>query len=467
MRQITSMPIMNFMTNYFHNYINSLRSLSDLKKNILVPALIAGFIFSAVSCEDPPSLIGSKMLPSSDFVDIKSDLLKVKSFTMYRDSVPSNLPGTSFLGEIRDPYFGTTTCGFVTQIRLGAAWDKTDAFHVDSVKLFLRLLTVSGDTADEHFLRLKEIADVIYNDTTYYSSQDVAVTTFEIPDITLPLLRTDTINNIQLRLDKSLGEYILRDTSRLKYSSTVDFRKYFRGLYFQMYSPDDPMMVSLSLASPTSIGYYYNYFEIYGHGDTQGVRTFTLLLDAVSTNASFNLYKHDPSTADAEKKLKTEHINDTNFLDTLSYAQQFNGVYTRLVLSNLDSVKAAFTGKKFAVNKARLKIPVMYDHPKVTRSTIPSSVFLGYLTNDGTRYYVPESTSSFFDGTPDTTSTSEADDVYNLNIASFVQRYFEDKTNGILPELELFLSPTAGKNVILNANGNSNPVKFEFTYTEF
>jgi hypothetical protein len=455
------------MTNYFHNYIHRLRSFSELKKNIFFPALIAGFLFAAVSCEDPPSLIGSKLLPSSDFVEINSDLLKVKSFTMYRDSIPSSMPYTSFLGEIRDPYFGTTTCEFVSQVRLGAAWDETSAFFVDSVKLFLRLLTVSGDTADEHFLRIREIADVIYNDTTYYSSQNVALTTFEIPDISLPVLRADTINDLELKLDKYLAEYILRDTSKLKYTDNVDFRKYFRGLYFQMFSPNDPVLVSLSLASPTSIGYYYNYFEIYGHDVSLGFKKITLLLDAVSTNASFNLYRHDPTTAFAVKKLNAERINDTTYLDTLSYAQQFNGVYTRLVLSNLDSVKAAFAGKKFAVNKARLKIPVVYEHPFFTRSTIPSSLYLGYLTTDGTRYYVPESTSSFFDGTPDTTSTSEADDVYNLNIASFVQRYFEDKTNGILPELELFLSPTAGKNVILKANDISKPVKFEFTYTEF
>ncbi len=458
---------MNFMTNYFHNYINRLRSLSELLKNTLVPALIAGFIFASVSCEDPPSLVGSKLLPSSDFVEINSDLLKVKSFTMYRDSIPSSMPATSFLGTIRDPYFGTTTCEFVSQVRLGSVWDKTNAFYIDSIKLFLRLLTVSGDTADEHFLRLREIADVIYNDTTYYSSQDVSLTTFEIPDISLPVLRTDTINLVELKLDNTLAEYILRDTSKLKYTNTVDFRKYFRGLYFQMYSPDDPVVVSLSLASPNTIGYYNNYFEIYGHIASGDIRTFAFLLDAVSTNASFNLYRHDHSTASAEKKLNTERINDTNFLDTLSYAQQFNGVYTKLVLTNLDSVKAAFTGKKFAINKARLKIPVNYDHPFITRSTIPSSVYLGYLTTDGTRYYVPESTSSFFDGTPDTTSVSEANDVYNLNIASFLQRYFEDKTNKILPELDLFLSPTARKNVILNANNNKRPIKFEFTYTEF
>ena len=48
--------------------------------------------------------------------------------------------------------------------------------------------------------------------------------------------------------------------------------------------------------------------------------------------------------------------------------------------------------------------------------------------------------SAFFNGTPDTTATHNADDVYNLNIATFLQEYLEDETDyyplgtGIIPE---------------------------------
>lgn len=450
------------MTNYFHNYIHSLRFFSEHKKNIFLPALLAGLLFVASSCEDPPSLIGSKMLPGSDFVEIKSSLLKVKSYTMYRDSVTSGMPSTSYLGAITDPYFGTTTCEFVSQVRLGAEWDEKSAFIVDSVKLFLKLLTVSGNTEGQHFLRIREIADVIYNDSTYYSSQNVPVTSFEIPDIELPMLQADTINNIELLVNNYFGQYILRDTSRLKYTTSVDFRKFFRGLYFQIVSSGDPILAALSVASPSAFGYYSNYFEIYGHNGLAAAKTMTFLLDAVSTNASFNLYRHDFSTAQAGA-----HVNDIAYLDTVSYAQQFNGIYTKLVLSNLDSIKNAPDVKDISVNKARLKIPVVYEHPYFTRSTIPSKLYLRYRTKSGSRYYVPETTTSFYDGTADTTATAEANDVYNLNIATFIQGYLEDKTNSILPELELFLLPAAGNNVILKANNSAKPIKFEFTYTKF
>lgn len=420
-------------------------------------------MFLAGSCEDPPSLSGSKLLPGSDFVTISSSMLPVESYTMYGDSIASSLPSVSYLGKIYDPYFGTTTCEFVSQLRLSSAWDEGQ-FTVDSVKLFLRFLSVSGDTLDKHYLRMSEIADVIFTDSTYYSSQAVPLTGFSIPDIELPVLRTDTVNYLKLNVDPSFGSYLLRNPDMLFHrSDTADFRSYFRGLLFQLISPDDPLFLSLSVAAPTNT--YQNYFEVYGKDLYSNSRVVTFLLDALTTNASFNLYRHDHSTAEAGKKI--EHINDLNYLDTMSYTQTFNGLYTKLVLTNLDSIKNAPEMQGISVNKARLRIPVVYDNSIFKRSTIPSTLYLRYRTTRGTRYYIPETGTAFYNGTADTSATSNADDVYNLNIATFVQGYLDDKTNTILPELELFLLPTAGNNLIMRANGSYKPIKFEFVYTRF
>lgn len=421
-------------------------------------------MFVAGSCEDPASIAGSKLLPASDFVTIDSKLLHVRSYTMYRDSISSEMPSTSYLGSIYDPYFGTTTGEFVSQLRLSTEWDG-GSFKVDSVKLFLRLLNVTGDTAAKHFLRMSEIADVIYNDSAYYSSQSVALTGYTIPDVDLPVLQGDTINNIELDVDTAFGSYLLRNPSMLFHSSdTADFRTFFRGLYFQLISPANPIFISLSVAAPTDS--YHNYFAIYGHDLLTEKKTMTFLLDAITTNASFNLYRHDHSTAEPGRKIG--HINDLTYLDTLSYAQTFNGLFTELILTSLDSLKNVMSGHNISVNKARLKIPVVYDHDIYKRSTIPASLYLKYKTTTGSRYYVPETGTSFYNGTADTTSTDEADDVYNLNIATFVQGFLNDTIKKvILPELEMFLLPSAGNNVILRANDSYKPIKFEFTYTKF
>lgn len=420
-------------------------------------------MFIAGSCEDPAGLSGSKLLPGSDFVTISSSLLPVKSYTMYGDSVASSQPSISYLGKIYDPYFGTTSCEFVSQLRLTSAWDE-GKFYVDSVKLFLRLLSVTGDTIDKHYLRMSEIANVIYTDSTYYSSQTVPLTGYSIPDLELPALNADTVNYLKLDIDTTFGSYLLRNPDMLFHrSDTADFRSYFRGLLFQLISPDDPLFLSLSVAAPSNT--YQNYFEVYGKNSSSENKVLTFLLDALTTNASFNLYRHDHSTAEAGKKI--EHINDLVYLDTVSYAQTYNGLYTKLLLTNLDSIKNAPDMQGISVNKARLKIPVVYDNDLYRRSTIPSTLYLRYRTTKGTRYYVPETGTAFYNGTADTTSTLSADDVYNLNISTFIQGFLDDKTNTILPELELFLLPTAGNNLIMRANGSYKPIKFEFVYTRF
>jgi hypothetical protein len=292
----------------------------------------------------------------------------------------------------------------------------------------------------------------------------VAVTSYTINDIELPVLNKDTINFIKLTIPTDFANYLLRNPSMLFHSDTVaDFRTYFRGLYFQMISPADPMFVTLSVARPTS--YYNNYFEVYGHDDLLTKKTMTFLLDALIENASFNLYKHDHSTGEAGKKL--EHIDDLTYLDTMSYSQTFNGVYTKLFLDKLDSIKNEPEMDNISVNKARLKIPVYYDHDIYRRKTIPNTLYLRYLTASGSRVLVPETGTVFYNGTADTTGTSIEDDVYNLNIATYVQRYLEDESNEILPELELILQPNAGNNVILKANESYKPIKFEFTYSKF
>ena len=453
---------MNFMTNYSLKN-NLLIRFSGHFSRIFIPAVLAGFIFIAVSCEEAPSLTGSELLPGSDFVELKGSLLKVKSYTMYRDSIASSQPSRSFLGSFYDPYFGTTTCEFVSQLRLGSEWE-TGKFYIDSMKLFLSLLSVSGDTASSHYLRLSEIADVIYKDKTYYSSQNVAHTGYTVPDILLPTLRADTANSIFCYIDTTFGRYLIRNPSMLFHSNdTDDFRTFFKGLHFQLISPGNPIFISLSVSATT--GYYANYFALYGHNEYGISRSISFILDAVTTNASFNLYMHDYSTAEADKKIK--HINDTNYLDTITYAQSFNGVYTRFELPGLDSLKKNLDIKNIAVNRGRLKIPIFYDNYNYIRKNLPYPLYLKYVTTSGRTNYVPEIATTFYDGTPDTTATSEADDVYNLNVANFIQMYLEDKADTILPVLEMYLPSLSVNNLLLRGNGSYKPVRFEFTYTRF
>jgi hypothetical protein len=131
----------------------------------------------AGSCKKEVLKIGGDILPEGDFVSIKSiDTLSVFSYTMYDDSARSDLSSVSYLGQDYDPFFGTTTAGFVSQVRINAKWN-SQPFTVDSVKLFLQILTnktVSSDAV--HTLSFSEIANQIFVDTAYYPNTPIAFT---------------------------------------------------------------------------------------------------------------------------------------------------------------------------------------------------------------------------------------------------------------------------------------------------
>ena len=188
------------------------------------------------------------MLPASDLVSISAiDTLQPISYLRYDDSVRTDNPEISYLGQEYSPYFGTTTAGFVTQIRLNPAWDGLP-FTVDSMKLILHILSVKGDQSDaSHSISLYEISNQIYTDSAYYSTTPVPLTGFKVANISLPVLNPDTINDIVLKLPGNgvdLGTYLTRDTSQLFYNNNIpDFRSFFKGFYFQMDPSSDPLLV--------------------------------------------------------------------------------------------------------------------------------------------------------------------------------------------------------------------------------
>jgi Domain of unknown function (DUF4270) len=254
MKANTLTPIMSFMTRFYRNSIFPSRLFSENILKLLPLLLTGGMMFLINACEEDPSKIGAKLLPGSDYVYIKStDTITVKSYTMYKDSVESDNPTISYLGSVYDPYFGTTTAEFVSQIWLESRMTSVNYSGVDSVKLHLTLLTVSGDTTAELYLKLSEIASQIYDSLIYYSNQTVPLTG-NAWTVALPPLRADTINDIVVNIDTAFGRYLVRDKSKLFMSTdSADFRSYFKGLYFQLISLTNPVYAftcTIRMATP-------------------------------------------------------------------------------------------------------------------------------------------------------------------------------------------------------------------------
>jgi hypothetical protein len=461
------MPIMIFMTRYYHSSNLQHRFFSGTVTllNIFRLTFFVLMIVFVSSCEEGPTKIGSGLLPESDFVSIYStDTLSVRSFTMFDKTFRTDSPSGSYLGETYDPYFGTTTAGFVTQIRLGSTW--IEGFSIDSMKLILAL-NAKGGEGSTHTLRLSEIGTQIYTDSAYYSDQKVDTTGYGI-SLELPALRTDSTNYVTIPVPKEFGIYITREPSQLFYNNSLtDFRSYFKGLYFHITSSTNPVITGINLQPSSSTGSYSNYFVLFGLDSLGTYKEFYFILDAVNRNAAYNLIEHKHSTATRGSLL--QHLNDTSFsnMDSLSYQQSLNGVYTMIRIPGLEKLKTNPSFRNSTINKARLTFPIFTDVNNFEKANLPSNIYLRYKTSDGSKYVVPDygidpQYHYFFNGTIDTVAN-----VYTFNIPAFVQGYLRDTiANSIRPELELFLGEET-KNAILKTSRSKSPVKFDITYTKF
>jgi hypothetical protein len=460
------------MTRFYHN--------PDIRYRLVPAYKNLSFIFYFISlsiivlfissCEKNPTEIGRDFLPPEDFVTLGSiDTFTVKSSTVLDETIRTDNPILSYIGMISDPYLGTTNAELVTQIRMGSEWNE-DNYTVDSVKLFLRFLNVTGSVGTAHKLIISEIADQIYTDKPYYSSTPVNLTGYKVrgnreTDIMLTNLKADTINDIEIKLDSTFGQYLIRKPEMLFHSnSQPDFRSYFKGLYFQIEpDPANPLLVSLNTIPQQLASAYFDYIEVYMHNESAVTSSFYFVLDATNSNAAFNKFTYNYNS-----RTNTDfglHING-GAVDTISYIQSLNGVFTKIEIPGLAEIKKNHDFKNIAINKARLTIPVYLDGGLYTRSTIPKRLYLRYSNKDSIKYIVPDyfvdqTYHMFYDGTLDDTR-----DVYKFNIAYYVQEYLNDSTDLLKPELDLFLDEEI-KNVIMKANGCKPSVKFDFNYTRF
>jgi hypothetical protein len=324
------------------------------------------------------------------------------------------------------------------------------------------VLDARGSYEAKHTLKLSEIDKRIYTDSAYYSNTPVPTTWYSVSGIEIPALDS-TVTDLVVDLPVDFGNYIIRDTSMLFYSATKDdFRSYFNGLYFQMESTEDPELLALSLAAPSSAGNNQNYIVLFMHDQFGTYKEFYFILDATNRNASFNKFSHDLSTADPE--LKVKHVND-GYRDSVSFLQYLNGMYTTLVFPGLEVLKNDPKFQNIVINRAELTIPNYYDGESFTPSTIPSQLVLRYKGKGEVKYVVPDyyydQNQSFFGGQRDTVKN-----VYVFNIPGYLQQYFDDKTGTIRPQLEIFQLATL-RNAAFRTSKSSVPVKFKFTYTRF
>ena len=442
------------MTNCYHKkyrFTGTKHVLTSVSHSfiLLIIILLAG------SCEQIATDIGSGLLPSGDFSSVTgTDTISVEAYTVYGDSLATTNKTYSYLGGLYDPYLGNVTTDFVAQLRLTEKWAGKGAFVIDSVKLDFTVNGAKGDLSLAPVLKIYEIDEELYSDSVYYSNRDPKIIS-QLATVELPLIQKDSTISFSLDLPVSFGEYLTRDTLRLNQEDPeTDFRSFFKGIYVTLgeaiakdYQP--PLLMAMQFESGNFVITVYYHYLSDGSLDSY-------LFYINSSSVRYNRYLHDYSTAVPEKKI----INiGEEYRDTVTGLQPFNGVRTKIKLPGLEHFK---TIGSISVNKARINIPVFLDEDTYTEEDIPTNIYMSYKNPDGVKYILPDYLISplFFDGSFDSGTGK-----YSFNIASFVQEYLE----GRIPSTEIEMNFPDGefRNVILKANGASDPTTFEFVYTVF
>lgn len=443
------MRIMNFMIKLSEQSRSGASIIRSIKKqihNILILPVLVSFI--VLSCEEDPSSIGGNILPQTDFDSlVATDTINVEMYTLFTDSASSFNTSLSYLGASLDPYFGLTTADFVTQLWLAAAWPGDGINSIDSVKMYLLINNVYKEKTGMSTVNIYDTDEVLSVDSIYLVGRDIPIKEL-IGSFELPPLREGRDTTLIIDLPVSFGEYILRDTSLLYLrSDTIDFRNYVKGLYFEYPQTMNHHMLELNMVNEST------FFEIYYTDTQKESRSYRLTIKSSCLN--YNRFLHDFEQADPDKKIK--YINEP-VKDTLGYAQGMEGVYTKMVIPGLEFLKSL--PYDVAINKARIYLPVYLNEVDYTEEMVPSNILVRYDSAGSKRIltdYLVDA--AFLDG-----SYNKVNNQYKLNIANFVQQYYEGEI--LEPVIEIYLPELSKENLIIKANreGEEN-VKFELTYT--
>lgn len=415
-------------------------------------SVMLAILFLFQGCEEDPSKVGGNVLPDNDFTIINAtDTLSVNLYTMYTDTIRSTQPTVSYIGQMKDPVFGTTSTSFVSQVWLYNDWPGDGILGIDSVMFYLKITGVTGDPGGPEDIRgiinVYEIDRQLGEDSVYYTNTTPPVreliTTFPL----MPITR-DTL--LRMNIGASPGNIFLRDTSMLFLSSKIDdFRSSIKGVWIEYIPESENHMLEIDVISGQTG------FEIHYTNSATNHSTYAFGIN--SKSVKYNRYIHDLSTAEPGKEIS--HINDL-VKDSLSYIQSFQGVFTRIEIPGLEKFKEMMP---LGVNKASIMLPAFIDNEFFPEQNIIGINLLARFNNsDGLKEIVPDflldENHLFLDG-----SYYGIDQEFRLNLVNFIQKYLD----GDIPEpvVELFLPANINRNLILWSDKAGKSVRLVFVYT--
>lgn len=398
-----------------------------MKSNIIRPFSIlvslVVLILIVNSCKKDPYQVGINLLPPSDTLNIKvTDTAFIVAYSVIQDSVRSDETTLSILGSLMDPIFGSTTAGLYMQYNLSAeAPDFGTDPRLDSVILSIPYGSIYGDSTARQRLRVYEINQDFYYDTSYYSNHSLATYPLLLADYSFVPRRYDslmiggilTAPHIRVNLGKYttyFGNKIL-NAPATAVSTNANFLQFMKGLYIESErSTYGGALLSFdpTLAASEVLIYYHNAAN----------DSLRFILPGSSTSARFNHFDHN-NYVNASPKLRQQVLQkDTNLGRANLYIQGLGGLRVKI---HFPFLKNFGNSGKIAINSAVLTLKNTQ-----TDTSLAPPVTLNLLSIDSTgllNFLPDESEGSAYAGGAYHTDTR----TYFFRITRFMQQVLDGK----------------------------------------
>jgi hypothetical protein len=370
---------------------------SNYFRILSILAFLVILLFIVYSCKKDPYQVGINLLPPSDTLNVKtSDTASFVAYSVLQDSIRTDETTLSILGSLMDPVFGSTTAGLYIQYWLSAeAPDFGTNPGLDSIVLMIPYGKIYGDTNALQTLKIYELSQSIYYDSSYYSNRSAETYGVPLANYTFKPAPKDSLTvggvkippHIRINLNK-LTKYFgnkLLSAPAASLSKNVNFLDFMKGLYIES-SRAQSGGALLSFDPTSSLSNIIMYF----HNATSDSLQFALVGSPLG--ARFNHFDHNNYMNAAPELRQQVFQHDTTLGKNSLFIQGLAGIRVRLRLPFLNTF--AKSGK-IAINSAILTIKnaetdtTLHPPVQLTLVVVDTAGRVGFISdeNEGTNYF--------------------------------------------------------------------------------
>lgn len=431
------------------------------------------------SCKKDTQSVGAEFVGvRTDFNSNFSDtIIELKSYTVPMDSVITSKLTAVALGEINDPYLGTTKATLVTQYGLpGSLFSWGTVTKLDSLVLQLRFRagTLSdgtklddyyGDKDAIHNIKVYALTEDISLDSSYYSTRNYKTDAVEIGSFTGKFNFVDSVTiklgqetviippHVRIKMNSTFMQSIFDGEKNGSFTDDAKFKSVYKGLVIteeSNFGSGQGAIVYLRLNSDvTALTAYY--------GDSLAA-DFPIVGGVRGAEASYNFYEHKNVPAGIFQKAFQGSHRDTGYLQPLT------GAKMRVELPNFYA--AMLANPKMVINGAEILFTPMSGTFTTTSYSLPASISLVGSDSLGRNIFLKDQLfegSAYYGGTL-------TNNTYRFNIVRHLQNLLIEKRNGFDYNYGMNLivradDPLTAQRVILDTRKNSGTFKLKLTYT--